>query len=155
MPVGVCNGVGSIVKDITFDSDFDGNIDIYTGFVITIGETTYLAFNGSSNNEKVTVFYKIDRTTQSIKKVMKAPATMRLSPTIASRNSTLSISFSDSNENGSDIVMTSTAGVTTNKVTVPAGQQSATLQANVPAGIYCVSRMRNNKAIETKKVVVR
>ena len=60
---------GNVVSDITFDGDFEGSIDLDCAFVITIGNTTYLAFDGYSNGQSSTIFYKIDRSTSSIQKV--------------------------------------------------------------------------------------
>ena len=54
---------GNVVSDITFDGDFEGSIDLDCAFVITIGNTTYLAFDGYSNGQSSTIFYKIDRST--------------------------------------------------------------------------------------------
>lgn len=151
----VVSADGNILKEITFDSDFEGRVYDDEAFVITIGNTTYLAFEGYSNNKNVTVFYKVDRSTSNIQQVKKVPATMKVSPTIASKNSTINVSFSDSNKDGSEIVMVSASGVATNKVSVPAGQTSATLSTAAPTGLYCVRRIQKSKTVETKKIIVK
>lgn len=146
---------GSIIEDMTFDNDFEGSIDLDYAYVITIGQTTYLAFNGYSNGEEHTIFYKIDRSTSGIKQVMKAPATMMLSPTIVNRNATIKINFNDGNKDGSEIVMVSAAGMTVDRFTVPKEQASAQIDVAAPAGLYCVSRVQKSKVTNTQKIIIK
>lgn len=148
---------GEIIKNLNFDSDFTGDIDTYSdyAFVITIGSNTYLAFNGHSDSKSATIFYKIDRSSTDIKQVMKAPASMRLSPTIANKNAPINISFGDDNQSGSDIVVVSTNGAKVKKLTIPAGQTSAQMYISNNTGVYCVSRVQNNKVTDTRKVIIK
>lgn len=147
---------GNVISDITFDSDFEGYININYAFVITIGENVYLAFDGSANGNRATIFYKIDRKNPSaIQRVKVAPSTMSLSPTIVRGGSTINVTFDDSNEKGSDIVVVSASGAAVKSYHVPAGQTSAQIQANTSAGMYCVSRLQKNKVSETKKIIVK
>lgn len=148
---------GEIIKNLNFDSDFTGDIDTYSdyAFVITIGSNTYLAFNGHSDSKSATIFYKIDRSSTDIKQVMKAPASMRLSPTIVNKNAPINISFGDDNQSGSDIVVVSTNGAKVKKLTIPAGQTSAQMYISNNTGVYCVSRVQNNKVTDTRKVIIK
>lgn len=148
---------GEIIKDLNFDSDFTGDIDSYSdyAFVITIGSNTYLAFNGYSDNKSATIFYKIDKSSTDIKQVMKVPASMKLSPTIAEKNTPINISLGDDNKTGSDIVVVSTNGAKVKKQTIPAGQTSAQMYIPNNTGVYCVSRVQNNKVTDTRKVIIK
>ena len=146
---------GNVVSDITFDGDFEGSIDLDCAFVITIGNTTYLAFDGYSNGQSSTIFYKIDRSTSSIQKVKTAPSTMKLTPTVVNSGSTINVNFGDDNVKGSDLVVVSASGAAVQTYHVPAGQTSAQIQANTSAGMYCISRLQKNKVAETKKIIVK
>ena len=146
---------GNVVSDITFDGDFEGSIDLDCAFVITIGNTTYLAFDGYSNGQSSTIFYKIDRSTSSIQKVKTAPSTMKLTPTVVNSGSTINVNFGDDNVKGSDLVVVSASGAAVQTYHVPAGQTSAQIQANSSAGMYCISRLPKNKIAETKKFIVK
>ena len=146
---------GNVVSDITFDGDFEGSIDLDCAFVITIGNTTYLAFDGYSNGQSSTIFYKIDRSTSSIQKVKTAPSTMKLTPTVVNSGSTINVNFGDDNVKGSDLVVVSASGAAVQTYHVPAGQTSAQIQANSSAGMYCISRLQKNKIAETKKFIVK
>lgn len=147
---------GNVISDITFDSDFEGYLNVNYAFVITIGENVYLAFDGSANGSRSTIFYKVDRKNPSaIQKVKVAPSTMSLSPTIVKGGSTINVTFDDANEKGSDIVVVSASGAAVKSYHVPAGQTSAQIQANTSAGMYCVSRLQKNKVSVTKKIIVK
>ena len=146
---------GNVVSDITFDGDFEGSIDLDCAVGITIGNTTYLAFDGYSNGQSSTIFYKIDRSTSSIQKVKTAPSTMKLTPTVVNSGSTINVNFGDDNVKGSDLVVVSASGAAVQTYHVPAGQTSAQIQANTSAGMYCISRLQKNKAAETKKIIVK
>lgn len=147
---------GNVISDITFDSDFEGYLDVNYAFVLTIGENVYLAFDGSANGNRATIFYKVDRKNPSaIQKVKVAPSTMSLSPTIVRGGSAINVTFDDANEKGSDIVVVSASGAAVKSYHVPAGQTSAQIQANTSAGMYCVSRLQKNKVSVTKKIIVK
>lgn len=146
---------GNIIKDMTFDNDFEGSIELDYTYVITIGQTTYLAFNGQSNHKSSTIFYKIDRSTNSIRQVMKAPATMTLSPKIVPKNTTININFSDGNEKGSEIVIRSASGMTISKLSVPKEQTSVQMAVTATTGLYCVSRIQKSKVVNTQKIIVK
>lgn len=93
--------------------------------------------------------------TSSIQKVKTAPSTMKLSPTVVNSGSTINVNFSDGNDKGSDLVVVSTFGAAVLSYHVPAGQSSTKIQANISAGMYCISRLQKNKAAETKKIIVK
>lgn len=146
---------GNVVSDITFDGDFEGSINLDYAFVITIGNSIYLAFDGYCNDQSSTIFYKIDRLTNSIQKVKTASATMKLSPNMVNSGSTINVNFGDANEKGSDIIVVSASGTVVRTYHVPAGQTSIQIQANSSAGMYCISRLQKNKIAETKKFIVK
>ena len=93
--------------------------------------------------------------TSSIQKVKTAPSAMKLSPTVVNPASTINVNFSDGNDKGSDLVVVSTFGAAVLSYHVPAGQSSTQIQANISAGMYCISRLQKNKAAETKKIIVK
>ena len=146
---------GNIIKDLNFDSDFISSINDNYAFVITIGSNTYLAFDGSSDGTDATVFYKIDKTSTDIKQVMKAPASMKLFPSVTDRNTPINISFGDDNPSGSEIVVVSANGTEVKKQAIPAGETSTQMLIPSGIGIYCVSRIQNNKVTDTRKIIVK
>ena len=151
----VVSADGTVVNDLDFDGDFKGNIDIYYAYVITIGKNTYLAFNGTVGGKRSTVFYKIDRTTSSIRQVKKAALSMMLSPVVAGRNATIDIKLKDENNAGSEIAVVSASGTQVEHISMPANQTSSQFNINASSGIYCVSRIQKGKVIETKKIVIK
>lgn len=147
---------GNVISDITFDSGFEGSISVNAAFVLTIGDNTFLAFDGECNGTNSTIFYKINKkNTNAIQKVKIAPSSMRISPTVAKSGSTINVTFNDANEKGSDIVVVSASGAAMGSFHVPAGQTSAQIKTNSSAGMYCVSRLQKNKVTETRKILVK
>lgn len=149
---------GTIISDMTFTDGFEGSMNLDHAFVITIGDNTYLAFDGyNSDNKNSTIFYKVDRLTNSIEKVKTASSSMMMlvSPTIVNRGSTMNISFSDNNENGSSIVVSSANGANVDKIEVPAGKKSTLLNTNMSSGLYTVTRLQKGQKTETKKIIVK
>lgn len=147
---------GTIISDITFDSEFEGRINLGRAFVISIGNNTYLAFDGYYNDTSSTIFYKIEKNNaNAIQKVKIAPSTMTISPTIAKGSSTMNVTFDDENEKGSDIIVVSANGAAIKKYHVPAGQTSTQIQTNTSAGVYCVSRIQKGNVAETKKIMIK
>lgn len=147
---------GDVVSDIVFDGGFEGSVDAKTAYVITIGDMVYLAFDGYGNGQQSTIFYKIDKSQVCpVQKAKTAMASMRLALTTVNSGAPITVAFGDGNGQGSDIVMTSSAGVRVKAFHVPAGQTSAQIRVNVPAGIYCVSRLQKDRIYETKKIAVK
>ena len=147
----VVSSNGNIVKEINFDDGFY-IFELYRGLaIITIGGNRYL----TASNSRETLFYKIDIQSADIKKVKTAKGSMFLQPTIADKNSTINVTLGDANENGSDIMVTSTSGMKISSINVPAGQTATQMSINAPSGMYCVSRVQNGKINETKKVIVK
>ena len=149
----VVSANGSIIKSIDFDGSFSANTQY--AFVITMGETTYLAFEGSQNNERCTVFYKIDRTSTSIERVKSAPAQMSLSPIIAAQGTPIMVSFSDENANGSAVNVYSSNGIRTATTNVPSGQRQAQLNLHGVPGVYYVTRTQQGHQRETQKIILK
>ncbi|MGM9700144.1 MAG: hypothetical protein ACI3YX_01810 [Prevotella sp.] len=151
----VISSSGNVVGDVTFDTAIN-YFSSYGAYVITIGNFTYLGFSGSfEENESGTIFYKIDRATTNIQQVKQVPASMLLSPTVVERNATIDIRFGDDNRDGSQIVISSSAGGTVKTQMVPSGQQASQMSVTAPAGLYCVSRVQKNKVIDTRKIILK
>lgn len=148
----VVSSAGNVVREITFEDGFSFRYRSYARYaLITIGGNRYLTFyNGSA-----TVFYKIDSQTSSIKKVRVAKGSLFVEPAVMGRNATISVSLGDTNEKGSDILLTSASGQGIKSVHLPAGQTQTNVTVNVPSGLYCVSRLQGGMVEETKKIVVR
>lgn len=153
----IVSSEGNVIKDIDFDSgEGVGSIDLDHAYVITIGSNTYLAFDGyDSNDKRATLFYKINRTTSDIKKVKVASNSMLVSSTAQEHNAIININFTDENNGGSNIVVTSTNGVNVKQVAVPSNQKSVQFSFTGNAGVYCVSRIQKGKISEVKKVMIK
>jgi hypothetical protein len=153
----IVSSEGNVIKDIDFDSgEGVGSIDIDHAYVITIGSNTYLAFDGyDSNDKRATLFYKINRATSDIKKVKVASNSMLVSSTAQEHNAIVNINFTDENNGGSNIVVTSANGVNVKQVAVPSNQKSVQFSFTGNAGVYCVSRIQKGKISEVKKVMIK
>ncbi len=103
----------------------------------------------------VTIAFKIDKTSTDIKQVMKAPASMKLFPSVTDRGTPINISFGDDNPSGSEIVVVSANGTEVKKQAIPAGETSTQMLIPSGTGIYCVSRIQNNKVTDTCKIIVK
>lgn len=117
---------GNVINDIDFDTgEGVSGIDLDHAYVTTIGSNTYLAFDGyDSNDKQATLFYKINRTTSDIKKVKVASNSMLVSSTTQEHNAIVNIIFTDKNNGGSNIVVTSTNGVNVKQVAVPSNKRA-------------------------------
>lgn len=153
----IVSSEGNVINDINFDTgEGVSGIDLDHAYVITIGSNTYLAFDGyDSNDKRATLFYKINRTTSDIKKVKVASNSMLVSSTAQEHNAIVNINFTDENNCGSNIVVTSTNGVNVKQVTVPSNQKSVQFNFAGNTGIYCISRVQKGKIIEVKKVLIK
>ena len=153
----IVSSEGNVIKDIDFDSgEGVGSIDLDHAYVITIGSNTYLAFDGyDSDNKQATLFYKINRTTSDIKKVKVASNSMFVSSTAQNHNAIVNINFTDENNGGSNIVVTSANGVNVKQVAVLSNQKNVQFSFTGNAGVYCVSRIQKGKISEVKKVMIK
>lgn len=148
--VQVVSEDGSVVKDIDFES-FDGTVYMSTAYVITIGKNTYLAFDVNGN----TIFFKIDRTTSSIKKVEKVCGALQVFPSIVNKGNVINVDFGKDSKNDSEISVFSASGAKVKSVKVSAGQKGAQFILNVPAGMYIVNKTSQKEASEARKIVVK
>ena len=144
---------GNVIKSLDFEGDFSANP--YYVFVITMGDNTYLAFEGIQNDKRCTVFYKIDRTSTSIEKVKSAPAQMSLSPIIAAQGTPIMVSFSDENAKGSAVNVYSSNGIRTATTDVPSGQRQTQLNLHGAPGVYYVTRTQQGHQRETQKIILK
>lgn len=148
----VVSSAGNVLCDLDFDDDFSISYESYKRYaLVTIGGNRYLTF--SSNDG--TVFYKIDAQASSIKKVKATAGSLFVQPTVVNGNATINVSLGDDNSDGSDIVVTSMSGSKVTSASVPPTQSQAQLSVSAPSGVYCVSRVQQGKASETKKIVVK
>lgn len=140
---------GSVIKDLDFDYAIQR--DINKAVIITIGSSTYLAFDGYNDM----VFYKIERGTTNIKRVNIPPSRMLITPAIAKKNVPINIILDDDNKNGSDISVYSSSGIKMSQVNVPANQKQAQIIFNGGSGVYNLVRSERNKVSETKKFILK
>ena len=146
---------GSVLKDLSINH-FDGRITYSIAYVITIGENTYLAFNGNdSEGKSSTIFYRIDRTTTNIQKVENVPAVLKVFPTIVEKGSTINVDLGSQVDTDSEITVYSASGAKVKSVQVPAGQRNAQFNLYAPSGLYCVSRLQNGKRNSAQKVIIK
>ena len=153
----VVSSEGNVIKNIDFEAgEGVSSIDLDYAFVITIGSNTYLSFDGyDSNDKRATLFYKINRTTSDIKKVKVASNSMLVSSTAQEHNAIVNINFTDENNGGSNIVVTSTNGVKVKQLAVRSNQKSVQFSFVGNAGVYCISRVQKGKISEVKKVLIK
>ena len=80
---------------------------------------------------------------------------MFISPSVVDKNTTINVSLGDNNDKGSEIVVVSMSGNKVDSANMPSGQKQIQLSANMPSGIYCVSRLQQGKVNETKKIIIK
>ncbi len=145
---------GTVIKDIDFGDGFGTSSMINNAIIISIGDNTYLAFTSSSGSGKM-IFYKLDKTTNSIQKVKAVQSGMLMSSAIVDNNSSIKVTFTDKNVNGSQLRVFSASGAQVSAVDVPAGQQETILQLSGGTGVYFLSRFEKGKTAETKKFFIK
>ena len=153
----VVSSDGNVISDINFDAgDGVSKIDDDYAYVITIGANTYLAFDVyDSNDKQSTLFFKVNRETSDIKKVKVASNSMLISTVAENHSATVKINFSDDNNSGSNIVVTTSNGMNVKQVTVPSRQKSTQFTLSGSAGVYCISRIQKGKISEVKKILIK
>lgn len=159
----VVSSNGNIVKDLNFENGFevavsvsyDGKVSLGGTALVTICGNRYLAFDGYVNGSECTVFYKIDSASGAVSQMTMLPTSMKVRPSVVDRSNTINVTFGDNNANGSDVVVTSMSGCTVSSVSVPQNQDHVEIPANLPSGVYCVSRIERGKVNETQKIVVK
>lgn len=159
----VVSSNGNIVKDLNFENGFEASVKI-SGYgrpyidnctIVTIGGNRYLVFDGYVNGDECSVFYKIDSASGAVSQMKVLPTSMKIRPSVVDRSNTINVTFGDNNANGSDIVVTSMSGSTVGSVSVPQNQNHVEIPANLPSGVYCVSRIEQGKVNETQKIIVK
>ena len=159
----VVSSNGNIVKDLNFENGFEASVEIsgygrprmYDCALVTICGNRYLTFDGYVNGDECTVFYKIDSASGAVSQMTMLPASMKIRPSVVDRSNTINVTFGDNNANGSDVVVTSMSGSTVGSVSVPQNQNHVEIPANLPSGVYCVSRIEQGKVNETQKIIVK
>ena len=145
---------GKVISDLLFD-DFNVSIRPYYAYVITIGEKTYLAFDGNKNGKSCTVFYSIDRSgTNQIKKVKAAPARMMVAPTIASQSEQITVALGE-NCNAHEIVVTNTSGQIVKRIPVASGQKTVSFPAQGLSRGLNVINASGNETPNSSKIIVK
>lgn len=159
----VVSSNGNIVKDLNFENGFeaavsvsyDGKVSLGGTALVTICGNRYLVFDGYVNGDECSVFYKIDNASGAVSQMKMMPASMKIRPSVVDKSNTINVTFGDDNANGSDIVVTSMSGSTVGSVSVPQNQSHVEIPANLPSGVYCVSRIEQGKVNETQKIIVK
>ena len=146
---------GSVVADLDFEDGFEGYITTDYAYVVTIGNSVYLAFNGSNNGEQSTIFYKINRDAGSVDKVKVIPSSMSVFPSVANQGCEINVKFNDENEMGSEIIVTSATGMCVANLQVAKNKKSTPMHLNALSGIYFVSRIQNGQITETKRIILK
>lgn len=151
----VLSSDGTVVRDLDFDSGFEfGTILSYVN-LITIGNKTYLAFNGYQDGKRCTIFYQIDRQTSEIKKARTTRGSFMVSPTVVDSSTPVYISFSDDNKSGSDIIVYSASGSQLQQQSVPSGEKSTQLTVSRNPGMYIVARKQQGQPVQTQKIIIK
>lgn len=156
-----CRGVqilssdGTVIYDIDFGDEFEADeYDCQYMTIITIGGKNYLVVEGHSKiddeNTDCTMFYRINKQTNSVFKVNNIPVNMR----VKQQESTINVRLSDTSE-ASEIIMTNSAGKMLGKKFVPAGENNVVFKSTMPKGVYNVTRFQNGKKIGNGKIILK
>ncbi|MBQ8592943.1 MAG: hypothetical protein IJ467_01435 [Bacteroidaceae bacterium] len=156
-----CRGVqilssdGTVIYDIDFGDEFEADeYDCQYMTIITIGGKNYLVVEGHSKiddeNTDCTMFYRINKQTNSVFKVNNIPVNMR----VKQQESTINVRLSDTSE-ASEIIMTNSVGKMLGKKFVPAGENNVVFKSTMPKGVYNVTRFQNGKKIGNGKIILK
>ncbi|MBQ8046347.1 MAG: hypothetical protein IJ196_00240 [Prevotella sp.] len=145
---------GKTVKELLFDDGFEASISPHYAFVITIGTKTYLAFEGYKDEQRCTVFYLVDRSTNSIKKIETAPAQLSVTPIIAPKGTAINVYLDGNQAKNSEIIAYSATGAQIKRIAVPAGQASTQLSIATP-GLYTIIQQQDNSIKASRKIILK
>ena len=153
--VQVLSSDGTVIYDIDFGNEFEADeYDCQYMTIITIGGKNYLVVEGHSKNNDdntdCTMFYRIDKQVHSIQQISNVPITMKA----RQKNSTINIQLSD-NSKDSEIIMSNPSGITVAKTFVPAGENTVSLKARIPKGVYNITRFQKGKNVENTKILIK
>ena len=107
-------------------------------------------------NLKATVIYSIDRNATEIKKVAATPA-MRVSPTLANRNSTINVTLgAETVKNGGELIITDSNGRAIGRRLVKAGQTSVPVTTDrMTSGVYNITLTEKGQKVENARIIVK
>ena len=125
------------------------------------GEDAFLAlttweYMEENDTEHLTTIYSIDKTTTRVTKVASAP-TMRVSPTIANRNSTVNVTLGgETAKNGGELIITDSNGRTIGRSRVEAGQTNVPVTTNrMGSGVYNITLTEKGQKIDNARIIVK
>lgn len=154
--IQIVSSDGTVLHDLDFGNDFEMNeYNAEWMSVITIGGKTYLLAQGytrddDGSNKDCTMFYRIDKQTNSVYQATAAPISMN----IQQKSSTINVQLSNTSE-ASEIIISNAAGATVANQYVPAGENNATIRTRVSQGVYNITRLQNGKNVENLKFLVK
>ena len=156
-----------ILYSITFDDNYDmiGDLNSISGHIVKagvditilkMGEYKYMTFDTRKKEENnISIykhFYKIDNITNTIKQV-KAPALIKLIPSIPDKDSPFQIEV-DSYSEGK-IVINSIQGIQQQQKSIVPGKNIVNIDTVEKDGIYIVAKIENETITETKKFSIK
>ena len=125
------------------------------------GEDAFLAlttweYMEEDDTEYLTTIYSIDKTTTRVTKVASAPA-MRVSPTIANRNSTVNVTLGgETAKNGGELIITDSNGRTIGRSRVEAGQTNVPVTTNrMGSGVYNITLTEKGQKVDNARIIVK
>lgn len=132
--------------------------------VIIWDEDVYLAvrieketYNDFGRNEFYMVIYTIDKNTTSISRVNATAPAMRVSPVLATRNSTINITLDgEAAERGGELIITDGSGRAIGHNRVAAGQTSVAISTDrMSSGTYNITLTEKGEKIENARIIVK
>lgn len=148
----VVSSNGTIVKELNFEEEFTANANPSCIYIISIGEKTYLAFDGQKNGKSQTMFYLINRKTADIKKVKMAPARLTAFPTVANHSENITVEL-DKDSKAHEITIINSMGQLTKRIPLLKGQKRVTFPAQGLASGLNIIHAAGDKTSSCKIII--
>ena len=106
--------------------------------------------------EAYVVIYSLDKSTSGMKKIATTP-TMRVSPALAPRNTTVNVTLSgEAAKNGGELVITDSNGRTIARNRVEAGQKNVPVTTDrMTSGVYNITLTEKGQSVENARIIVK
>lgn len=112
--------------------------------------------DGDYYYEEFMNLYSIDKIASNVQKIASTPV-MRVSPTIANRNSTVNVTLgAETVENGGELIITDSNGRTIGRSYVEAGQTSVPVTTDrMSSGVYNITLTEKGQKVENARIIVK
>lgn len=161
-PIGykIVSEDGTVLQEIIVNEARDNNLSI-GAVIMHLGDKTYFVIGTYSGeygeDHKMTYFYEINKSTNSIQKVREVKGSMRVTPTVANRNEEITISINDDNCNvARELIITGVNGKLIERRTIPAGENTFKVNAAMMrSGMYNFTLQKKGEFVDNSKVIVK